>query len=137
MYSETLLDHFLHPRNVGFMKDANGVGTGGDPSCGDYVRIFIRVDGPKIAKASFQVQGCPSAIATASVFVEAIIGMTLKEAWEISDPEVVSAVGGLPEEKIHCSNLAVTAFQQAVIDHLIRAGELTEQDLIDEPPAED
>lgn len=120
VYTEILLDHFLNPRNVGVIEDADGVGTIGDPGCGDYVKIYIKVDGDVIRDAKFQIYGCPSAIATTSVFVEAIIGKRLEEALAISEEAVVEAVGGLPEVKIHCSNLAVAAFQQAVIDFLVK-----------------
>ena len=119
-YSQTILDHFRHPRNVGELEGANGVGEVGDPTCGDSLRVTIRVDDEHIAEIAFLCQGCPSAIACASLTTELARGKHIDEAWEIRDETVVEAVGGLPEEKQHCSNLGASALHEAIINWMVR-----------------
>lgn len=120
MYTEQVLDHFAHPRNVGQVPDPDGAATIGDPTCGDFMKISIRVDGNVIADAKFQCQGCPAAIASASVATELAIGRDLDQAMEISDDEISDALGGLPPLKRHCSNLGADALHAAITDHVLR-----------------
>lgn len=114
MYSEKVKDHFLNPRNVGFINSPDGVGTLGDPSCGDYLRIYIRVRNNCIANIKFEIHGCPAAIATSSILTEVAKGKSLEEARKITDEDIVRALGGLPDPKVHCSNLGAKALQLAI-----------------------
>lgn len=118
MYTDLVIDHFLNPRNAGIIADADGTATIGDPDCGDFVRIYIRVRANRLQKVSFEICGCPASIATASVLTEMATGRTLKEALSISEDDVVKALAGLPDHKIHCSNLGVAALRQAISDYL-------------------
>jgi len=126
MYSDKVIDHFLHPRNAGQIPDPDGVGTIGDPSCGDYLRIYIKVKDNCIADIKFEIFGCPAAIATSSALTELAKGKSLDEAFEITDLDIVEALGGLPDPKMHCSNLGAGALQQAILDYIVRTrkGEL-------------
>ncbi|WP_258359586.1 iron-sulfur cluster assembly scaffold protein [Moorella sulfitireducens] len=114
MYSELLLEHFINPRNVGIIKDADGVGTIGDPGCGDYLCVYIKVQDHRLADVKFQVYGCPAAIATSSILTEMAKGKTLEEGLKITDADVATAIGGLPEIKVHCSNLGASALHEAI-----------------------
>ncbi|MGM0689047.1 MAG: iron-sulfur cluster assembly scaffold protein [Bacillota bacterium] len=118
MYTPQLIDHFNNPRNVGAIADADGIGTVGDPDCGDFIRIYIRVKENRLEGLAFEACGCPASIATTSVLTELAIGKTLNEALSIKGLDVVNALGGLPDPKIHCSNLGTTALQQAIIYYL-------------------
>jgi nitrogen fixation NifU-like protein len=120
MYTEKLIDHFLNPRNVGSIPDPDGVGTLGDPSCGDFLRIYIRVQDDRLADVKFEVYGCPAAIATSSVLTEMVKGKTLEEALQVTDEDVAEALGGLPEWKLHCSNLGAEALHRAILDYMLR-----------------
>ena len=120
-YSETLLDHFRHPRNVGRIPEPDGVGTVGDPACGDAMRVWIRVEDNRLADVKFQCKGCPAAIACGSAMTELATGRDLDSAAEITDEAVEDALGGLPESKRHCSNLAAAALEQAIYDHILRS----------------
>lgn len=117
-YSEKVIDHFTNPRNVGIIEDATVVIEVGDPSCGDALLIFLKIDGDVITDMKYKVFGCGAAIATSSVASEMVIGMTLKEAQEFTDEMVTEACGGLPVEKVHCSNLAASAVQAGVKQYL-------------------
>lgn len=119
-YSEQVLDHFRHPRNLGELEDANGVAEVGDPGCGDVLRVAIRVADEHIVDIRFQCQGCPSAIACASLTTELARGKHVDEAWEIRDETIVEAIGGLPADKQHCSNLGASALHEAIIDWMTR-----------------
>ncbi len=119
-YNAKVLDHFTNPRNTGKIPDADGVGLIGDPLCGDYLRIYIKVEEELLADISFEVYGCPAAIATGSVFTELAKGKPLEEAMEISDLDIVEALGGLPDSKMHCVDMATSALSQAVIDYITR-----------------
>lgn len=114
MYSDKVLDHFLHPRNAGDLPGADTVGEIGNPDCGDMMRLFLKIEGATIAQASFKTFGCAAAIATSSVLTEMIIGKTLDEALRISKKDVSAALDGLPAEKMDCSNLAAEALHQAI-----------------------
>jgi nitrogen fixation NifU-like protein len=118
LYSEKVLDHFQHPRNVGEIKDADGVGTVGNPVCGDVMRLFIKVgkkDSQEIIEdAKFQTLGCGAAIATSSIATELIKGKPLAEALELTNQAITEALGGLPPVKRHCSVLAAEAVKKAI-----------------------
>ena len=119
MYNEKLLDHFLHPRNVGEIEDADGVGQIGDSTCGDVVKVWIKVKEDRIADVKFRVFGCPAAIATCSAMTELAMGKSLDEAAEITDEVVADAVGGLPPDKMHCSNLSAAALYEAIMNYVV------------------
>jgi len=118
MYTEKVMDHFTNPRNVGEIPDADGVGEVGNPSCGDIMRIYIKVDGDKIADVKFKTFGCGAAIATSSMVTEMVKGKTLEEAMQITNKAVADALDGLPPQKMHCSNLAADALKVAIEDYL-------------------
>ncbi|MBU0492863.1 MAG: iron-sulfur cluster assembly scaffold protein [Chloroflexi bacterium] len=116
-YSEKVLDHARNPRHVGFIEDADGVGMVGDPSCGDFVVMTIRVQDGRIADIQYQIRGCGAAIATCSVTAELVYGQSLETADLLTDEDVVQALDGLPEPKLHCSNLAASALHAALEDY--------------------
>lgn len=118
MYSETLIDHFTHPRHLGELADSNGVGTIGDSSCGDFLRIYVRVEDNIIRDISFLCQGCPAAVASGSATTELAVGKTLQEAVKITDQMVSEHLRGMPEHKLHCSNLGVGALRYAIANYL-------------------
>ncbi len=117
MYSKQVMDHFTNPRNVGEMSDADGTGTKGNPVCGDVMKIFIKVTDNKIVDAKFQTFGCGAAIAVSSIITEMVKGKTLDEALKISKEIVAEELGGLPPQKMHCSNLGADALHQAIDDY--------------------
>ncbi len=118
MYNEIIIDHFMHPRCVGELADANGTGTIGDPGCGDFLRICVRIEDETIRNISFLCQGCPAAIASGSATCEMTLGKTIHEAVHITEESVSEYLGGLPGEKLHCSNLGVVALRYAIADYL-------------------
>ena len=122
MYSEKVMDHFLKPRNVGEIPDADGVGTVGNPVCGDMMSIYIKVEDERIIDIKFKTFGCGAAIATSSMITEMAKGMTLEEALKISRADVAKELGGLPPIKMHCSNLAADALHRAIEDYLKKKG---------------
>ena len=117
MYSEKVLDHFRSPRNVGEIEDADGVGSMGNPVCGDMMSIYIKVKDDKIEDIKFRTFGCGAAIATTSMITELAKGKTLDEAMEITRQDVADELGGLPPVKMHCSNLAADALHEAIEDY--------------------
>jgi nitrogen fixation NifU-like protein len=119
-YSKRILDHFLNPRNVGALKEANAVGEVGAAAFGDVMKLSLRIRAGRIEEARFQAFGCGTAIATASAMTELIKGRTVDEALNFSNQQVIDALGGLPAEKIHCSMLAEEAVKAAVKDYLKR-----------------
>ena len=123
MYSEKVLDHFRNPRNVGEIEDADGVGTVGNPVCGDMMSVYIKVEDEKIADIKFRTFGCGAAIATTSMTTELAKGKTLDEAMEITRQDVADELGGLPPVKMHCSNLAADALHEAIEDYRKKKGE--------------
>ncbi|MBA7555476.1 Iron-sulfur cluster assembly scaffold protein IscU [subsurface metagenome] len=123
MYSEKVLDHFRNPRNVGEIEDADGVGTVGNPVCGDMMSIYIKVKDDRIDDVKFKTFGCGAAIATTSMTTELAKGKTLDEAMEITRQDVADELGGLPPVKMHCSNLAADALHEAVKDYRKKKGE--------------
>lgn len=123
MYSEKVLDHFKNPRNVGEIEDADGVGSVGNPVCGDMMSIYIKVKDDRIDDVKFKTFGCGAAIATTSMTTELAKGKTLDEAMEITRQDVADELGGLPPVKMHCSNLAADALHEAVKDYRKKKGE--------------
>jgi nitrogen fixation NifU-like protein len=123
MYSEKVLDHFRNPRNVGEIEDPDGVGTVGNPVCGDVMSIYIKVNDDKIEDIKFKTFGCGAAIATTSMTTELAKGKTLDEALEITRQDVADELGGLPPVKMHCSNLAADALHEAIEDYRKKKGE--------------
>ena len=113
-YSEKVMDHFMEPRNMGDIKDADAVGTVGNPACGDVMRLYLKVEGDKIVEAKFKTFGCGAAIATSSMSTEMIVGKTLDEALEVTNEAVAEALDGLPPNKMHCSVLAQEAIEAAI-----------------------
>ncbi len=114
MYTEKVLDHFRNPRNMGKMKNPDGEGTVGNPSCGDIMTIYIKVKDDKINDIKFQTYGCAAAIASSSIATEMAKGKTLDEAMKLSRDDVANELGGLPAVKMHCSNLATDALKEAI-----------------------
>ena len=118
MYSQTLIDHFMNPRNVGVLEDADGSSMIGDPDCGDFLCMFIKVEDMHITEITFQCKGCPASIASASATTEMVKGKHIHDAILIKPSDVADYLGGMPEHKLHCSNLGVTALWYAMADHL-------------------
>lgn len=117
MYSDKVLEHFKNPRNVGEIKDADGVGTVGNPVCGDMMTMYIKVKDDHITDIKFKTYGCGAAIATSSMTTELAKGKTVDEALEITRQSVADALEGLPPVKMHCSNLAADALHEAIKDY--------------------
>lgn len=116
-YTEQVMDHFMNPRNMGEMQDADGVGTVGNAKCGDIMRIYIKVENDVITDVSFKTFGCGAAIATSSKATELVKGKTIDEALKITNKAVMEALGGLPPVKVHCSVLAEEALHAAIQDY--------------------
>jgi nitrogen fixation protein NifU and related proteins len=114
MYTEKVMDHFSNPRNVGEIENADGVGEVGNASCGDIMKIFLKVEDNIIKEVKFKTFGCGAAIATSSMVTELAIGKTLDEAMELTNAAVAEALDGLPPAKLHCSNLAADALHEAI-----------------------
>ncbi len=124
MYSEKVIDHFTNPRNVGEIPDANGVGEVGNATCGDIMRIYLKIDDNGIIEdAKFKTFGCGAAIATSSMATEMIRGRSIEEALSLTNKAVIEALDGLPPVKVHCSVLAEEAVKTAVADYYRRRGE--------------
>ena len=117
LYSEKVMDHFMNPRNVGTIDDADGVGEVGNAKCGDIMKIFIKVDNDIISDVKFQTFGCGSAIASSSMATELIKGKPLSQALELTNKAVAEALDGLPAHKLHCSVLAEEAIKAAIEDN--------------------
>jgi len=123
MYTEKVMDHFSNPRNVGEIQDANGIGEVGNAKCGEFMRIYLKVDANDvITDVKFKTFGCGAAIATSSMVTEMVKGKKLDEALEISNQAVADALGGLPPVKMHCSNLAADALHEAIKDYIAKKG---------------
>ena len=124
LYNETVMEHFMNPRNMGDLKDADGVGEVGAAACGDIMKISLKIKDGKIEDARFKTFGCGSAIASSSMATELIKGRSIDEAMNFSNQEVVDALGGLPPVKIHCSVLAEEALKAALEDYMKKHPEL-------------
>lgn len=122
LYSDKVMDHFQHPRNLGKMEDADGIGEVGNAKCGDIMRMYIKVENDIIVDIRFITFGCGSAIATSSMATEMIKGKPISEALTLSNKAVVEALDGLPANKIHCSVLAEEAVKAAVKDYYDKQG---------------
>lgn len=120
MYTQKVMDHFSNPRNVGEIPDADGVGIEGNPTCGDAMQIFIKVENDTIVDAKFKTFGCGAAIAVSSMITEMVKGKTIDEALNISKEAVADALDGLPPQKLHCSNLGADALRKAIEDYKSR-----------------
>ncbi len=122
MYTEKVMDHFENPRNVGEIENPDGVGQVGNPTCGDIMKIYLRVKDNVIEDVKFKTFGCGAAIATSSMVTEMVKGKTLDEAMQISNKMVAEALDGLPPKKMHCSNLAADALHAAIQDYQDKQG---------------
>ena len=129
-YNPIVMEHFIHPRNMGEIKDPDGIGEATNPVCGDTMRLFIKVEGNRINEAKFLTFGCSAAIASSSITTEMINGKTIEEALAISNEMVTDALGGLPPTKIHCSILAEKAIKAAVLDYQKRCPSPSPQETV-------
>ena len=120
LYSEKVMDHFTHPRNLGKMDDADGVGEVGNAKCGDIMKMYLKIKDNRIEDAKFETFGCGSAIASSSMATELIKGKTIEEALAVTNKQVVDALGGLPAYKLHCSVLAEESIKAAVKNYYDR-----------------
>jgi nitrogen fixation NifU-like protein len=122
IYSEKVMDHFENPRNVGVIADADGVGQVGNPVCGDMMTFYVKIKDGRLADVKFQTFGCGAAIAVSSMVSEMAIGKTLEEAMAITNQLVAAELGGLPKNKLHCSNLGADALHAAIDDYKRKQG---------------
>jgi nitrogen fixation NifU-like protein len=113
-YTEKVMDHFMNPRNVGKIEDANAIAEVGNPSCGDVIKMYLKINGDMIEDIKFQTFGCGAAIAVSSMTTEMVKGKSLRNALDVTRDQVADELGGLPAVKMHCSNLAADALHQAV-----------------------
>ena len=120
LYTDTVMDHFMHPRNVGEIPNADGVGEVGNAKCGDIMKMYLKINDNVIEDAKFETFGCGSAIASSSMATELIKGKTIDEALAVTNKQVVDALGGLPAHKLHCSVLAEESIKSAVKDYYDR-----------------
>jgi len=130
MYSEKVMDHFMNPRNVGEIEEANGVGEVGNAKCGDIMKMYLKIENNIITEAKFKTFGCGAAVATSSMATELVVGKTIEEALAITNKAVAEALDGLPPAKMHCSNLAEEAIRSAIEDYKRKNGLLDESDEI-------
>ena len=122
IYSDTVMDHFTNPRNVGEIEDANGIGEEGNPVCGDMMTFYIKVDNNHLSDVKFKTFGCGAAIAVSSIVSEMAMGKTIEEARKITPALVAKELEGLPKNKFHCSNLGAQALNNAIDDYLKKQG---------------
>ncbi len=122
LYSEVVMDHFMNPRNVGVIEDANGVGEVGNAKCGDIMKIYLKIENDTIVDVKFETFGCGSAIASSSMATEMIKGKSIQEAMQLTNKAVAEALEGLPAQKMHCSVLAEEAIKNALRDYYERSG---------------
>ena len=117
MYTEKVMDHFNNPRNVGIIEEPSVIIQVGDPDCGDTLLLSLKIKKEKIVDVKYKIYGCGAAVATSSIASEMAMGKTLNEALKITDDSIAEALGGLPEEKHHCSNLAASALRGAINEY--------------------
>ena len=122
LYSEKVMDHFTHPRNVGVIENADGVGEVGNAKCGDIMKIYLKIENDIIVDVKFETFGCGSAIASSSMATEMIMGKSIHEAMALTNKAVAEALDGLPAHKLHCSVLAEEAIKKALMDYFDRNG---------------
>ena len=122
LYTDTVMDHFMHPRNVGEIADADGVGQVGNAKCGDIMKMYLKIKDGVIEDVKFETFGCGSAIASSSMATEMIKGKTIDEALAVTNRQVVEALGGLPAHKLHCSVLAEESIKSAIKNYYDRNG---------------
>lgn len=122
LYSEKVMDHFRHPRNVGSIANADGIGEVGNAKCGDIMKIYLKIDNDTVSDVKFETFGCGSAIASSSMATELIKGKPLSEVLKLTNRAVTEALDGLPAHKLHCSVLAEEAIQAAVEDYYQKRG---------------
>ncbi|MDH5185472.1 MAG: Fe-S cluster assembly scaffold protein NifU [candidate division WOR-3 bacterium] len=122
MYSEKVMEHFRNPRNVGEIEDADGIGEVGNPVCGDMMTFYIKVDNDRLTDVKFKTFGCGAAIAVSSMVSEMAKGKTIEEALKITNQMVAQELGGLPSNKLHCSNLGADALHKAIEDYMNKKG---------------
>lgn len=122
MYSEKVMEHFRNPRNVGEIENADGIGEVGNPVCGDMMTFYIKVDNNRLTDVKFKTFGCGAAIAVSSMVSEMAKGKTLEEALKITNQMVAQELGGLPSNKLHCSNLGADALHKAIENYLNKKG---------------
>ena len=127
VYNDTLIDHFLNPRNTGEIESPDATAVVGDPTCGDFIRVTLKVENGKISAFKFLTQGCPGAISTSSIATELAIGKTLEEALKLTDNDVIEAAGGIPARKAHCSLLAIRGLHEAILHYREKQGKKEEQ----------
>lgn len=116
-YSEKAMDHFLNPKNMGEIEDADGVGDVGNPKCGDLMTVYLKIEGEKIIDIKFKTLGCVAAIATSDMVCEVARGKTIDEALKITFQDILNELGSLPSVKVHCANLAQEGLKAAVDDY--------------------
>ena len=121
MYTSKVMEHFKNPRNMGEIPEADGIGTVGNPTCGDLMTMYIKVNENRIEDIKFKTYGCGAAIATSSMTTVLAKGKTLEEAMAITGASVADSLGGLPKVKMHCSNLAADALHAAITDYRKKA----------------
>ncbi len=114
MYSDKVMDHFQNPRNVGKMDDADVIGEVGNPTCGDIIKVYLKIEDDQIKDIKFSTFGCGAAVATSSMVTELVKGKSLDDALQVSKDQVAEALDGLPPAKMHCSNLAADAIKNAI-----------------------
>ncbi len=117
MYTDIVMDHFMHPRNVGEIENADGVGSVGNPVCGDMMTFYITVKDGRIEDVKFKTFGCGAAIAVSSIVTEMVKGKTIEEAKALTKQQVAEQLGGLPPQKMHCSNLGTEALAEAIANY--------------------
>ncbi len=122
MYSEKVMDHFMNPRNVGEIENADGIGEVGNPKCGDIMKMYLKIEDGIITDVKFKTFGCGSAIASSSMATELIKGKSIQEAMQITNKAVAEALDGLPPVKMHCSVLAEQAIRKALLDYSKKTG---------------
>ena len=122
LYSEVVMDHFMHPRNVGVIENADGVGEVGNAKCGDIMKIYLKIENDIIVDVKFETFGCGSAIASSSMATEMIMGKSIHEAMQLTNKAVAEALDGLPLHKMHCSVLAEEAIKGALKDYFDKNG---------------
>ena len=138
MYSEIVMDHFTNPRNVGEIENASGMGEVGNVKCGDIMRIYLKINNDEIIEdIKFKTFGCGSAVAASSIATEMVMGKSVKEALQLTNKQVVDALGGLPPVKIHCSVLAEQALKAAIYDYAQKTNKHYEELEGFDPDAED